>query len=236
MSRPKHATNNDNQLCLSFKGLDIEQVQEANLLGVTLDGQLSWERHIENIVKKMGRGISCIRRCCFFLTPASRVLVTQALVLSHLDYCSAVWSGADKKDLSKLKIAQNKAARLTLPCPLGVRQNTERMHASLSWLRVEERLACNLMGFFRNICYSKQPNCLYSQINYVRDQHSHTTRQTTRDYLVKPKSRTDAVCRSVMYRAITMWNKLTTMIIDAPSKASFKTLLKKHINNNPNVN
>lgn len=33
--RAGHATNSDNQLCLSLKGSDIEQVQEANLLGVT---------------------------------------------------------------------------------------------------------------------------------------------------------------------------------------------------------
>lgn len=65
-------------------------------------------------------------------------------------------------------LAQNKAA-----CPLAVRQSTERMNASLSWLRVEERLACNLMSFFRNICYSKQPNFLYSNKLCERSTWSH---------------------------------------------------------------
>ena len=227
----KHATND--QLCLSLRGSGIEQVHEAKLLGVTLDEHLSWDKHIANTVKKMGVSISCIRRCSSFLTPASRVLVTQALVLSHLDYCSAVWSGAAKKHLSKLQIAQNKAARLALHCPMGVRQSTERLHARLSWLRVEERLACNLMGFFRNICYSKQPNCLYSQIIYVRDQHSHNTRQATRGYIAKQKPRTDALRRSVMYRAITMWNILPDVINNVPSKASFKKLLRDYFGNNP---
>ncbi len=186
--RARQATNNDNQLCLSLRGLDIEQVQEANLFGVTLDSQLSWEKHIENIVKKMARGISCIRKCSSFLIPASRALVTQALVLSHLDDCSPVWSGTAKKDLSKLQIAQNTAARLALLCAFGVRQSTERMHVSLSLLRVEERLACSLMSFFKNIYNTKRPNCLYSQVNYVRDKHGHTTRQATRGYLVKKNS------------------------------------------------
>ena len=221
--------NMDNQLGLSLRGSDIEQVQEALLLGVTLDGLLTWEKHIENIVKKMGRGIGCIRRCSSFLTPESRVLVTQALVLSHLDYCSTIWSSADKKHLSKLQIAQNKAARLALHCPSGVRLSTERLHASLSWLRVEERLTCNLVSFFRNICYSKQPACLYSQIEYVRDRHGHATRQATRGHMVKLKPRTNAVCRSVMFRAITIWNTLPLIIIEAPSKASFKRLLKRHL-------
>ena len=181
----------------------------------------------------MGRGIACIKRCSSFLTPSSRVLVTQALVLSHLDYCSTIWSGADQKHLSKLQIAQNKAARLALHCPLGVRQSTERLHASLSWLRVEERLACNLVSFFWNICHSKQPVCLYSRIQYVRDRHTHATRQATRGDMVKEKPRTNAVCRSVMYRAINIWNTLPNMITEAPSKASFKRLLKRHLTNYP---
>ena len=135
--------------------------------------------------------------------------------------------------LSKLQIAQNKAARLALHCALGVRQSTERLHASLSWLRVEERLACNLVSFFRNICYSKQPVCLYSQIQYVRDRHNHNTRQAARGDMVKEKPKTNAVCRSVIYRAITIWNTLPKMITEAPSKTSFKRLLRRHFEHLP---
>lgn len=84
---------------------------------------------------------------------------------------------------SLLQEAQNKAARLALLCPLGVRQRAERVHASLSWLRVEHRLTCNLLRFFRYICCL--PNWLYSEINYEKDQHSHTARKGARGYLVK---------------------------------------------------
>lgn len=58
--------------------------------------------------------------------------------------------------------------------------------SSLSWLRVEVRLACNLINFLKNICYMKQ-NCLYSQIKYVRNQHSYSTRQATKGCLVFEK-------------------------------------------------
>lgn len=185
----------------------------------------------------MGRGIACFKRCSSFFTPESRVLVTQALVLSHLDYCSTIWSGADKKHLSKLQIVQNKAARLALHCPSGVRHSTEGLHARLSWLRVEERLACNLVNFFRNIChtYCQQPVCLYSNIQYVKDHHSHATRQATKGHMVKLKPRTNAVCKSVMFRAITIWNTLPTKITEAPGKACFKRL-NKRLFEHPNFN
>ena len=82
------------------------------LLGVTLDSKLSWSKHIDAVVAKMGRSLSITKRCSAFLITPSTRQVLQALVLSHLDYCSVVWSGATKKDLGKLLLAQNRATRL----------------------------------------------------------------------------------------------------------------------------
>jgi hypothetical protein len=48
-----------------------------------------------------------------------------------------MWSGATKKDLGKLQLAQNRAARLALGCVQ--RANINYMHVNLSWLKVEER-------------------------------------------------------------------------------------------------
>ena len=85
-----------------MNGIQIEQVEETKLLGVTLDSHLSWSTHINNITKNVGRGLSTIRRCAGLLTSTSVVQVIQALVLSHLDYCPAVWSSAAaKKGLEK---------------------------------------------------------------------------------------------------------------------------------------
>lgn len=41
----------DPQLHLSLSGIAIKQVKETKLLGVMLDGQLSWSDHIDGIVE-----------------------------------------------------------------------------------------------------------------------------------------------------------------------------------------
>ena len=56
--------------------------------------------------------------------------VIQALILSHLDYCSAIWSSAANKELYKLQLVQNRAARLALQC--SIRKSTDQMHAYLA--------------------------------------------------------------------------------------------------------
>lgn len=93
---------------------------------LTLDCKLSLSKHIDAVVAKMGRSLSIIKRCSACLTTLSTRQVLQALVLSHLDYCSVVWSGATKKDLGKMQLAQNRVARLALGCTQ--RANIKNMH------------------------------------------------------------------------------------------------------------
>ena len=86
-------TNLSRELHLVMKNVEIEHVEVTKLLGVTLDCKLSWSKHIDTSLANMGRSLS-IMKCYFaFLTMLSTSQVLQAVVLSHLDCCSVVWSG-----------------------------------------------------------------------------------------------------------------------------------------------
>jgi hypothetical protein len=65
--------------------LEIEQVEVKKLLGVTLNCKLSWSKHIDKTVAKMGRNLAIIKHCSAFSTTPSTRQVLQALVLSHLE-------------------------------------------------------------------------------------------------------------------------------------------------------
>ena len=137
----------------------------------------------------MGRGLAVIKRCSASLTPHSKKQVLQALVLSYLDSCPVVWSSAAGKDLVKLQMAQNRAGDFVLNCNQKVDINN--MHASLSWLRVEERLTASLLVFIRNINVLNIPNCLHSQLTHSSDTHTYPTSHATRGLFTVPKSRTN---------------------------------------------
>ncbi len=139
----------NHHLSLYIKNTALEQVRKVKLFGLTIDEKLSWSTHIDNIVVKMGRAISVIKRCAMYLNNHTMKLVTQALVLPHLDYCSVVWSCASNKDIHKLQLVQNRAARLVLGCPF--RTNVKSMHSKLQWLTVDNRLSCNLLTFFYSL-------------------------------------------------------------------------------------
>ena len=127
--------------------MEIEQVEVTKLLGVILDYKRSWSKHVDITVAKMGKSLSIIKRCSAFLTILSTRQGLQALVLSHLDYCSVVWSGATKRDLRKVQLPQKRATQLALKCTW--RANINNIHVNLSWLKVEEKLTSSLPDFIR---------------------------------------------------------------------------------------
>ena len=69
----------------------------------------------------MGRGVSLVKIIVKYLPMDVSRQVLDALVLSQLDYCLVVWSKAAEKDLNKLQVTQNKAARCALQCSYRTR-------------------------------------------------------------------------------------------------------------------
>ena len=108
----------------------------------------------------MGRGLSVIRRCSNFLNKKVMGNVIKTIVLSHLDYCSGVWSGAAISTIKKLQIAQNKAACCLLRCPL--RSSVDAMHGCLSMAlymcHIPERVI---------VCFERRELYFASTLHYI---------------------------------------------------------------------
>ena len=221
----KHALRSNFKLSLSLNDTEIEQVREAKLLGVTIDETLSWTSHIGSIVTRMSRGISIIKNSASLLDESSLKIVIQSLVLSHLDYCPTVWSCASQKELSKLQLTQNRAARLALQC--SIRKNVLKMHDRLSWLMVKDRLKCSLILFLKSIHSVGKPKCLYLQLVPTNNRHNHETRHAVNNRFTLPLPRTNSLRRTVLYRAVAEWNRLPPDLLLLESRSSFKNKLKK---------
>ena len=87
-------------------------VQKSKSLGVHIDGNLSWECHINEISKKIASGISAIKRIRYFLPFEILLNVYNSLVQPHFDYCNVVWGNCAKNLSSKLQKFQNRTARV----------------------------------------------------------------------------------------------------------------------------
>lgn len=62
---------------------------------------------------------------------------------------------------------------------------------------------------------------------YVREQHRYNTRKAIHGHMAHLRPKTDAVCRSVLFRAITIRNNLSPAVTEASTRANLKKLLIK---------
>ncbi|KAJ8410432.1 hypothetical protein AAFF_G00193360 [Aldrovandia affinis] len=102
---------------ITVEGSIVSPSQSARSLGVTLDNQLCFSRHIAAITRTCRFSLHNIRRIRPFLTQEDTQLLVQALVISRLDYCNSLLAGLPACAIKPLQLVQNAAARLVFNQP-----------------------------------------------------------------------------------------------------------------------
>ena len=90
---------------------------KLSLLGKELtpcDPQLSYDEHISKTLSSCASRLCQINRVKHVFDQKTLKLVINALVFSRLFYCSSVWSNTAKKNVNKLQLVQNFAARIVV--------------------------------------------------------------------------------------------------------------------------
>jgi hypothetical protein len=122
---------------VSIDGKVIKQVNSKKTLGVIIDENLCWDKQIENISKKVSKGIGMLRRIKPFVSIGTLAYFYQALVQPHFDYCSMVWGNCGKTLKGMLQKLQNRAARVISGDSYEVRSLD--ILSKLNWKTLEER-------------------------------------------------------------------------------------------------
>jgi len=105
----------------------------------------------------------------------------------------------------------------------------DALHARLSWMRVDERLACRLILFLNKVCSSQKPVSLSLQLSPANERHGYNTRPALSGHFTCPLPRTNALKKSVMYRAVAYWHVLPSYATLPRNKCDFKRTLKAAI-------
>ena len=69
----------------------IWEDKEVKLLGITIDNELKFDRHVSDICLKANRKLSALIRMSKFLSLDKRQIVFKAFVESQFQYCPLVW-------------------------------------------------------------------------------------------------------------------------------------------------
>lgn len=210
-----HARDRDmNHPQLIFQGHPLPEEECLTLVGVKINKRLSWNDHIRSIATKAEQRLGALLRCSKILPPSALLMTYKNFVRSTMEYCSPVWSGGPKTDLSVLDKIQRRAMWACCVDPdnhklclqLGVRPLSHR------------RTIASLCLLYRIITGKAPPS-----MNNMCPQNLITTRQTrsvTHGHSYRfqiPRNRTNRQARSFLSSTIQKWNDLPpTLLMDHP--------------------
>ncbi len=103
---------NQRHLSIVMNNDTVENVTCDKLLGVTIDNNLSWEKHITTIVSTIKRKLALLRRIKQQMPLSTRKLFFNTHILPHIDYYTIIWGSL--RHTQNLLLAQKRAARVIL--------------------------------------------------------------------------------------------------------------------------
>ena len=81
-------------------------------LGVTIDEELKYSKHIQTQINKANRTIGALKQSYKYMDKTSFLMLYKSLIRPHLEYASPVWSARTKHDQDALESVQRRATRL----------------------------------------------------------------------------------------------------------------------------
>ena len=207
---------------IQFRDEQISSSLEEKLLGVTIDCGLSFDSHINNVIKKCNSLLYLLSRIKMFLTVPMRKMFFNAYILPHLDYCCVIWGTCSVTQEQKLVRFQKRAARLILEKDIDTPSSL--LFRELNWLTFPERVVFQKAVLLYKIFNGLAPDYLNDMFTPTTDVHSRNLRSVSDFQLYCPRPNTEFFRKSLSYSGTVIWNKLPIHVKNATSVAAFKSL------------
>ena len=102
----------DPDLVLKINNTVIKQVTHTKFLGVIIDNQLNWDKHLSSLRQKLYYSLSTISRIKDLVPENLLPDLYYTLFESHLSYSISCWGGISDKKLASIFKIQKKALRI----------------------------------------------------------------------------------------------------------------------------
>ena len=92
----------------SFKNV----IKSSQFLGITIDSNFTFEKHINELCKKGNLKLHALTRCAKFMSTEKRRLIFKAFIISQFNYCPLVWMFHTKQLNNRINSLHENALRV----------------------------------------------------------------------------------------------------------------------------
>ena len=194
--------------------------QSEMLLGVHVQSDLKWHKHVNYLLNKLQTRLNALERLRYILPFTQKKSIVQGIFTSVLSYYLPVFAGCDQFELDSLQRMQNKAARIISNS--SIRDSRSQIFKEVGWMTV------------RQLAYYRTALCMYRiKINQEPEYLFRLMDRSNRfGKVIVPNTRLSLAMNSFCFRGATQWNKLPAVLRQSPTLVIFKKQLKKWIYDN----
>ena len=206
-----------------LNGEEIAKTSHHSYLGVELQDDGKWTKHIENCTKKANRALGFIRRNFGRCPESIKESLYTAMVRPHLEYASGAWSPHLKKDINRLENIQRKASRFVKSCNSRDPGTVTGLLADLGWNSLKQRRTKHDLTLFYQAVNGHIEIPLPPYVIPVkRNNKSHHEKG-----YIQMFAKNDQYKNSFIPRTIPIWNRLPLAIVNSSNTETFKLALSK---------
>ena len=139
---------------LYLNGNKIERVTQFNYLGLILQANLSWNKHISHISLKVSKTIGILNRLKSIYPRKVLLTLYNTLILPHFNYCILSW-GSVLRENHQLHLLQKKAIRIITNS--NYIAHTEPLLKELELLKITCMFILSLWKFYYRLMTNQLP-------------------------------------------------------------------------------
>ena len=218
-SRKKRIQNNIQPI--KINDINITQVHSTVFLGVTLQDNLSWKTHINQIINKLNKFAGILYLIRNSLNSHSLKLIYFSLIYPTFTYCCIIWGRAPNRYLKQLFIAQKKIIRI-------MKFKNRYDHTNTDFIQLNFLKFHDIINYFSLVFVYKSLNNISYPLNYF-EYFNYTYNLRIQNNLRAPLMRSSQSQTSISFFGCHLWNDLPIRIRNKPSLGSFKHSLRRHL-------
>ena len=208
---------------LYIANVALEQVDHIKFLGVMLDNNLTFKKHVQYISAKISKNIGILTKARKYLNKDTLITLYYSFIYPYLNYANIVWGSSNKTTLVPLVKLQKKAIRIISSATKTT--SSGLLFSKYRILTIDELYTLNVGSFMHSFLTGKIPKPFQDMFTLNSNIHSYQTRQSSQFHT--PVGRTTLSYRSIKFKGVSVYNKLSTKINTQCSTKTFKKHVKE---------
>jgi len=227
------------ETCIPFTGTSLPIRDSIHILGVTLDSELSMNKHVSETVASCNAHLRALRHIRPSLPLKVAVSLSCAIVQTRLDYCNSLLYASSSQNITSLQRVQNNLARVVFRTHR--RASAGPLLQRLHWLPIASRIRYKIATLTHSVIHTGSPAYLSELISpsvktrATRGHYDQTSANPSlgigpeSQLLHEPRWKLASERPSFRFSSPEVWNSLPHALRLVTSPSAFRSALKTQL-------